>query len=139
MSRRFVSTAIMLMLCTCIQSAFALGIVVIVTKETQAKLGLDYKLVAERVDAEAVLVRMEIPRTGKLKDITGVRMRIGPGRPIVAATLQTTTSKDGVWVVSFQLSPALAEKCSIDLVGPMKDRSYGVYSIELKGYVTARN
>jgi hypothetical protein len=139
MAKMFVGVAVLLMLCVCIQPAFALGSVIIVTRETQAKLGLNYTLVADRVDAEAVLVRMEIPRNGKLKDLRSVKMRIGSGRPLVSATLQTTPGKDGVWVVSFQLTPDLADKCSIDLILPSKDAlTYEVYGVELKGYVTAR-
>ena len=102
------------------------------------KLGLDFTLDAERVDAEAVLVRMEIQRTGKLKNLRSVSMRIGSGRPLVAATLQTTPGKKGSWVVTFQVSPELADKCSVDLIVPVAGRTYLVYAVELKGYVKDR-
>ena len=101
-------------------------------------MGLNYTLIAERVDAEAVLVQIEIPREGKLKNLRSVSMRIGPERPLVAATLQTTPGKNGSWVVSFQLSPDLADKCSIDLIDPSSGRTYVVYAVELKGYITDR-
>ena len=121
-----------------IQHALALGNVVTVTKQTQDKIGLTYSLKAGRVDDEAVLVQMEIPRTGKLKDLRSVSMRIGPGRPEVSAVLQTNAGKDGAWVVNFQLSPAMADKCSVDLNTPISGRTYVIYAVELKEYVTKR-
>ena len=139
MAKKFVWLVAALLLLARPPQAFAMGSVTTVTKETQSKLGLNYTLIADRADAEAVLVRMEIPRKGKLKTLRSVSMRIGAGRPRVAATLQTTPGKDGSWVVSFQLSPALAEDCSIDLIVPSQDpMSYEVYAVELKGYVTDR-
>ena len=138
MAKKLVWVTMGLLLCACVQHAFAMGEVVSVTKETQARLGLHFTLVAERVDAEAVLVRMEIPRKGKLKNLRSVNMRIGSGRPLIDATLQTTPGKEGSWVVSFQLSPDLADKCSVDLIGPYEGLSYVVYAVELKGYVTVR-
>ena len=138
MAKKFLWVMIALMLCAHIQPAFAMGSVAVVKKETQAQMGLTYTLVAERVDAEAVLVSMEIPRQGKLKDLRSVSMRIGPGRPLVSATLQTTIGKNGSWTVSFQVSPELADKCSVDLIVPHSTRTYTVYAVELKGYVTDR-
>ena len=140
MARKLFWVTVMLLVCACacIQHASAMGSLIEVTKETQAKLGLNYTLVADRVDDEAVLVRMEIPRTGKLKTLRSVSMRIGSGRPLVAATLQTTPGKNGSWVVSFQVSPDLADKCSIDLIVPSDGLTYEVYAVEVKGYVTAR-
>jgi len=126
------------MWCACIQHGLAMGEVTAVTKQTQAELGLTFTLVGDRVDDEAVLVRMEVSKEGKLKRLRSVRMRIGPGRPLVAATLQTTPGKDGSWVGSFQLCPELADKCCIDLIVPSDPLSYEVYAVELKGYVTTR-
>ncbi len=139
MAKKVAWITVTLMICACIQHAFAMGAVISVTKQTQAKLGLNFKLVAERVDAEAVLVRMEIPRKGKLKGLRSVNLRIGSGRPLVAATLQTTPGENGSWIVSFQVAPDLADKSSVDLVGPYEGLSYVVYAVELKGYVTDRN
>ena len=138
MAKRLVWTMLVLMALAGVRQALALGEVVSVTRQTQAKLGLEYTLTAERVDDEAVLVRMEIPRTGKLKDLRSVSMRVGSGRPKVSATLQTSAGKDGSWVVAFQLSPALADECSVDLVVPSSGRTYVVYAVELKGYVSVR-
>ena len=139
MGKKAVWVTIVLILCACIQQAFAMGELVVVTKATQAKLGLNFTLVAERVDAEAVLVRIEVPRAGKLKTLRNIGMSIGQGRPIVAATLQTTTGKDGSWIANFQVSPEMADKCSIDLLVPdVSGDEYLVYAVQLKGYVTDR-
>ena len=139
MTKNFCCVVMLLLLCACVKPALAMGELITVTKETQAQLGLNYTLVAERIDTQAVLVQMEIPRTGKLKNIRSVSMRIGEGRPIVAAALQTTPGKNGSWIVSFQVSPDLAEKCSIDLIIPSAMRTYEVYAVELKGYMTRAN
>lgn len=141
MAKKFIWATAILMLCACIQQAFAMGELIVVTKQTQSKLGLKYTLVAERVNKEVVMVQVEIPREGKLKELRTVSMTIGQGsgRPIVAATLQTTPGKKGSWVVSFQVSPEMADKCSVDLVVPTGGgMEYVVYAVELKGYVTAR-
>ncbi|HLK58173.1 MAG TPA: hypothetical protein VKU00_16520 [Chthonomonadaceae bacterium] len=138
MAKKCVWIAMILVLCACIQQSFAMGELIEVTKENQAELGLNYTLVADRVDAEAVLVSMEIPRKGKLKDLRSVSMRVGSGRPLVAAPLQTSPGKDGSWVITFQLAPNLADKCSVDLIVPVSGRTYVVYAVQLKGYVKDR-
>ena len=123
-----------------------LGYVIRVTKQTQAKEGLNYTLEAKRVSPEAVLVSMEIPREGKLKDMSRVTMSIRPllpnsrsgpvsYSPLVSAPLLTTESKKGVWSVSFQLASELAERCSVDLLIP-KAFEYFYYAVELKEYIT---
>lgn len=137
MKKKFACAAITLLLCVGLPSAFAMGSLAVVTKATQAKMGLDYTLIADRADAEAVLVRMEIPRKGKLQNIRTVEMRIGEGRPLVSAPLRTTTEKNGAWIASFQVSSELANHCYIDLTVP-KDGGYEVYAVEVKGYVTDR-
>lgn len=138
MAKRFVWGVMLVMLCASLQHAVAMGQLISVTKETQAKQGLIFTLEAVRVDDEAVLVRMEIPRQGKLKNVRSIGMRIGSGRPLVYAPLQTTPGKNGSLVVTFQVSPTLADKCSVDLTIPHSARSYEVYAVELKGYITLR-
>ncbi len=144
MARKFAWITVLLMVCACIRFAFAMGEVVIVTKETQAKLGLNFSLEAERVSKEVVLVRVEVPREGKLKALRSVGMSIGKtkafenGSPMLSAQLQTTPGKNGSWVATFQLAPELADKCSVDLNVPESDRTYTIYAVELKGYVTDR-
>lgn len=136
MNRKIVLAAMVLTLCATFRYATAMGSVVEVTRETQATLGLKYTLEADRVDDQAVLVKMEIQRSGKLKNVRSVSISIGAGRPEVAATLQTTPGKTGSWVVGFQVSPTMADKCSVDLTVPEAGRTYVVYAVALKGYVT---
>jgi hypothetical protein len=123
-----------------------LGFIISVTKQTQAKEGLNYSLTARRVSPEVVMVTMEIPREGKLKDVRRATMSIRPNlppsngpvsySPLVSAPLQTTEDKKGVWTVSFQLASELAERCSVDLLMPEGPRGYFHYAVELKGYIT---
>ena len=125
-----------------------LGFVIAVTKQTQAREGLSYTLEARRVSPEVVMVTMEIPREGKLKDVRSVTMEIRPHlpktngpvsySPLVSAILQTTEAKKGVWTVSFQLAAELAERCSVNLLipgGPGR-KGYFYYAVELKEYIT---
>ncbi len=133
MKKRLVGLLVVAAMSACVPRAFALSAGFTVTKATQVEQGLDFTLSAVRASETAVLVRMEIPREGKLKDLKSVKMRIG-AEPLVWADLQTTAGKDGALVVGFQLAPALADKCSIDLMTTSLDGVY--YSIELKGYIT---
>lgn len=144
MSRKFVCLTVLLLFCASLKIAFAMGEVIIVTKATQAKQGLKYTLTAERVSKDVVLVHMEIPREGKLKDFRSVSISIGKqkplenGSPLLSAPLQTRTGEGGSRTVSFQLASDLADRCSIDVYMPYEALSYDVYAIELKGYVTDR-
>jgi len=140
MKKRLMGMMVVVMLCACLRSAFAMGSVTVVTKDNQAELGFDYTLVAERISDKAVLVQMEIFREGKLKDLRSVKLTIGQGEgtPLLSAPLQTKPGKGGAWLVSFQLSPELADQCSIDLTVPSAPRTYEIYAAELKGYVTDR-
>lgn len=144
MTKKFLWLLIVLILFAQIPPAFALSELIAVTKETQAELGVPFTLSAVRVSETAVLVRMEIPRTGKLKDLQRVTLDIGtypPGvatSPLVSADLATTPGKNGSLVVSFQLSPEMADKCSIRLgpLAPAIPMSSEYYSVELSGFVT---
>jgi hypothetical protein len=127
-------------LCLGIQQAIAMGSLVRVTKKNQADNGLKFTLTAEKLNAEVVSVQIVIPSEGKLKNVRSVSISLGSGNgsPQLHAPLQVTPDKSGAVTGMFQLSPELAEKCSIDLVTPMTGRTYTVYSIELKGYVVER-
>ncbi len=146
MAKKFVWVLIALMLLARMPQAFALSELITVTKTTQAKLGAKFTLSAVRVSDTAVLVRMEIPKEGKLRDLKRVTMDIGtysPGvssSPQVSADLETTPGKNGSLVVTFQLSPELVDKCSIRLgpLAPAIPMSYVYYAVELKGYITVR-
>ena len=140
MSKKFVWVMIALMLFARTPHAFALRELISVTRETQASQGVDFTLSAVRVDDTAVIVRMEIPKKGKLINLKTVTMNIGTGRPLVHADLETTPGKDGSLVVSFQLSPELADKCDIFLgpLAPDIPTTSVYYAVQLKGYVTVR-
>ena len=121
-----------------------LGGLVPVTKATQAKEGLIFTLTAERVSPEVVMVQMEIPREGKLKALRSVGMSLGKtkafesGSPALSAQLQTTTGPNNSWVAHFQLTPELADRCTVDLNVPSGPMWYVIYAVEVKGYITDR-
>jgi hypothetical protein len=139
MLKKYLCIFLVMILCACVNRSLAMGEVMEVTKENQAKLGLVFTLTADRLSPKVVLVSMEIPRSGKLKEITGVNLTIGHnGSPALEAALRTRPGKDGAWAVNFQLSAALADECSIDLTVPQQSETYLIYSVALKGYVKDR-
>lgn len=141
MIKKLLIVTIMLMLGVCARQTLAMGSVKEVTKENQIKLELNFTIIAERVSDDVVLVSMEIPRKGKLKRVRSVSLSIGGGVLSLAATLETSTGKNGARAVAFQLSNELANKCRIHLIVPdglRVSRTYGIYAIELKGYVKDR-
>lgn len=135
MAKKLALAAVLLILCVSLPNSLALGGLVYVTKETQKELQLDFTLQAEKVDAEAVIVRMEVRKTGKLAKLRHISLDIGSGRPMVHAILQTSKGKDASESVTFQVSPELAQKTYIGLNVPSATRSYTIYSVELKGYI----
>ena len=146
MAKKSVWVLLALLALAPLPNASAMSELISVTKATQAKVGVRFTLSAVRVSETAVLVRMEIPKEGKLKNIKRISLDIGtypPGvmtSPQVSADLETTSGKNGALIVSFQLSPEMAEKCSLRLspLDPAVPMSYEYYSVELKGYVTDR-
>ena len=139
-----VLTAALLMVA--IPKAFAMHEVIVVTKATQIKMGVKFTLTAQRVSDTAIIVRMEIPKEGKLKELKRVTLDIGdykpgaPSSPWVSVDLHTSPGKNGSLIVSFQLSPEMADKCSIDLgpLDPAIPESLVYYSVQFKGYITKR-
>lgn len=133
-------TAVLLL--ASLQRAFAMSEGVFVTKATQGQSGLDFTLSAVRLSPQAISVRMEIPKTGKLQNLKAVRMTIGQGTPLLWSTLEAKPNDKGVLIVAFQIAPELADKCSIDLVVPNVPATAidyeHFYAVELKGYVTDR-
>ncbi len=142
MKKRLIGLVAVAMMLACVPHTSAMSEGFTVTKETQVEQGLNFTLSAVRVSEAAVLVRMEIPKDGKLENLKRVTMTIGTGSPLVSADLQTTSGKNGSLAVSFQLSPDLANKCSIVLVVPNVPATAldyeHFYAVELKGYVTDR-
>ena len=140
-------SVLLAMFCLAVSSAHAkaMSSLILVTKQNQAEVGVKFQLSAERVSDTSVIVKMQVPRAGTLKELKRVSMDIGdykPGistSPMLYADLQTTQGKDGSLTVSFQLSPQMAEKCSI-LLGPLTPakptREY--YSVSLQSFVTTK-
>ncbi len=144
MAKKFVWVMIALLVFTRIPHASSESLVMTVTKKTQAELGLNYTLSAVRASDTAVLVQMEIPKGSKLKTLKRVNLHIATGNPLggsplLSADLQTTPGKNGSVVVTFQLSPELADKCFLELITtspPATLSSEEFYAVELKGYIT---
>jgi hypothetical protein len=146
MKKMFASALIVFALLAGLPRAFAIGHLILVTKENQASLGVKFTLTALKVSDTAVSVDMEIPKQSKLKDLKKVTMDIGDYKagvatsPMVLVNLETKPGKDGSIMVSFQLSPEMVDKCSI-LLGPVEPAppgSYAVYSVYVKSYVTTK-
>ena len=120
----------------------ALGVFTVVTKETQAKEGLVYTLSAVRVSNEVVMVELEIPNEGKLRDIKRVALELGGGNgsPELYVPLNTASEKKDTWAVSFQLSPAFANKASLWLGPTLLSRPTlsHHYALQLSTYLTER-
>ncbi len=125
------------------QPAKAMSEGVTVTNQTQAEFDLHYTLTAERVSDNAVLVHMEIPRQGKLKELLSAALEIGAGNgsPDLHADLMVREGAHGARELTFQLNPALARKGSIMLTVPDARAflsSTSFFSVELSGYITQR-
>jgi len=138
MSKRAYLVIAALLLCLCVQRCKAMNEVVEVTHESQARSGVQFHLEANQMDSAAVLVRMEIPRNGKLKDLKSVTLRIGSGRPIVDAVLQPKPGPGNSWIVVFQVSPSMADLAWVDLQVPGEPMTGLIYAVQLKGYVTQK-
>lgn len=141
--RRLSTLFAVIALSVCAPSVFALRGVMLVTKDTQAKLGLVFTLIAEKKSEDVVIIDMEIPRKGKLKSLHSVDLNLGTpsGYPAISAPLQTKTGKNGAWLVRLQLSPEMAEKCSLDLSAdapPTAGVEGIVYSVAIKTYIAAK-
>ena len=115
----------------------ALRVGYFVTKATQKEHGLTYNLKAEKV-GDIVLVSMEIPRAGKLKELESVALDLSVnGRVPLHAPLAMTENR-GVTSVRFQVGTEHVQNCSIKLFLKMHGRSGEFYGVQLKDYVTER-
>jgi hypothetical protein len=128
-----------LLLAVAAAPAHAVIVVIPVTKDTQAKVGLDFTLFAVR-EADVVWVRFECPRKDKLRELAGINLEIkdAKGHEIVLAPLEITEEK-GVIKTHFRLKPEHAERCNIVLIAEQSkppEPAFGrYYSIQLKEYV----
>lgn len=121
--------------------ATALGVVTVVTKETQAKEGLEFTLNAVRVSDKVVMVQMEIPNKGNLRDLEAVHLWVGKDdTPELYTPLEMKRGKDNQISVTFQLSPEMASRADIWL-GPTvlsQPTLRHHYVVRLPGYITDR-
>jgi hypothetical protein len=109
----------------------------IVTKATQKELGLTYDLLAEKV-GDVVLVSMEIPKDGKLKELESASFSMSEGSRTPLYVPMAMTEKKGVVSLRFQVGTEHVEKCSVGLYLKMHGRSGEFYAVMLKDYVTER-
>jgi hypothetical protein len=133
---KIIVTVLALIICLNVPTAvFASGLGKLVTKETQEKLGLEFDLSAKS-EEHSTLVRLTIPKAGKLKDVLEIRLSI-PAEDqqhfLVRAPLEMREG-DGALGISAQLSPKLAEKAAIDLV-MQKGRREFFYHVRLADYI----
>jgi hypothetical protein len=109
----------------------------IVTKATQKQHGLTYNLKAEQA-GDIVLVTMEIPRAGKLKELESVALEFSGDRRVPLHAPLAMSQQNGVSNVRFQVGTEFVQNCSIMLFLKMHGRSGEFYGILLKDYVTER-
>lgn len=108
-----------------------------VTRATQKQFGLNYKLQAEKV-GDIVMVSMEIPRFGKLKDLEQIQLQFAGERRTPLSAPLAMTEKNGILSGRFQVGTEFVPQCSIMLLLKMRGRSGEFYSVQLKDYVTER-
>ncbi|MGV3723241.1 MAG: hypothetical protein ACO1SX_20260 [Actinomycetota bacterium] len=109
----------------------------IVTKATQKEHGLTYNLQAEK-SGDVVLVTMEIPRAGKLKELESVALEMSGERRVPLHAPLAMSQKNGVASVRFQVGTEFVQNCSIMLFLRMHGRTGQFYGVQLKDYVTER-
>lgn len=109
----------------------------IVTKATQKQHGLEYKLNAEKVE-DIVLVSVEIPKAGKLKDLELVELQFTGQRRTPLSVPLAVTEKNGVLSGRFQVGTEFLPQCALMLLLKMHGRSGEFYLIQLQDYVTER-
>lgn len=122
--------------------AFAVIVVQPVTKDTQAKVGLDFNL-SVVPESGTVWVQLEVPRKGKLATLSLVQIEVKnrQGKEILLAPVATSNEK-GTTKAHFRLAPEQAARCNIILVTEASTPpapAFAVnYSISLKGYISKR-
>jgi hypothetical protein len=119
--------------------AYSSGVGKLVTKATQKELGLEFELSATR-EPDAVIVRMTVPKNGKLKDLRQVRLSILAENQkdfLVLAPLDMRAENGGLRV-SAQLAPEFAAKATLDLVVE-EGRRESFYSVKVADYIMERN
>jgi hypothetical protein len=107
----------------------------LITKATQGQHGLDFELSAVQEGPDAVVVRLSVPKTGRLADLTGVRLSVTDGKRFLTLVPVATAEADGRVTAWCQLTPEVAGKASLDLY-TVTDRVYAFhYAVQVGTYV----
>jgi hypothetical protein len=116
--------AVLLGLLTFPAPAPALMMGQVVTKQTQSHYGLKFALSAIKESSEAVVVQMTVPKEGK--------------QILLQTGIETRSDASGATIISFQISPDLADKYHLNLFTEISHGYATYFSVELKGYVTGK-
>ena len=112
---------------------FALWGIAPVSKEGAKELGMQVR--SEPAGPNHVRVELEFKPEGKLKDFSGVDLRIGGGdNPPVTAPLREDRSKPGRVVVSFTADRTQLDKLKLWVVVPEPD-GRTIYDLRVKDFV----
>lgn len=128
--------AVVIML-TWMQSAFAVsGPHYNITATTQYEQGLEFTLTTTPERDDTLIIRLEIPRKGRLKNLAGLQMELNDGKTTLLAPLSATTH-DGTMSLSFQIARKLVPQCYVNLFVEVDPRYSICYAVSLKGYIPA--
>lgn len=139
MKRLFISLLTVILATWFAGRVFAMIVVQPVTKDTQAKDGLDFSLSAVP-ESGTVWVQLEVPRKGKLATLSLVQIEVKDkhGKEILLAPVATSDEK-GTTKAQFRLASEQAARCNIILVTEASTPpapAFAVnYSVSLKGYI----
>ena len=126
-------SAVAVLLVVAPSPCFALWLIAPVSNEGAKELGMQVRL--EPAGPNHVRVELEFKPEGKLKDFSGVDLRIGEGdTPPVTAPLREDRSKPGHVVVSFTADRAQLDKLKLWVMVP---ESLGgtIYDLRVKDFV----
>lgn len=140
MQQRLTGMMAVVMLFAWMQSAFSMTQGIIVTATTQYDQGLDFTLTTTPERDATVIVRMEIPQKGKLKNLAALQMELNDDKGTLLVAPLAPTTHNGVVSVSFQIARKLVAQCAINLFPERNqdDPRYSIfYAVRLKSYVPA--
>lgn len=140
MKRKLIPLLALLLLAGSAGTAFALIVVQPVTKDTQAKEGLDFTLSAAS-ESGTVWVKLAAPRKGKLATLSLVQLEVkdAQGKEVLLAPVATTDENEVIHA-HFRITPEHAKWCNVILVTeqskPPAPAFARHYSIAVKSYIT---
>ena len=133
---RLTSILAMFMLLAGVHSALAvMGPRYIITPDTQLKQQLEFTLTTTPERDDTLIVRIDIPKQGKLKDLGGMQMELSDDRSTLLLSPLATTTHDGAVTASFQIARYLVNVCYINLFVVVDPRYSICYSVSLKSYM----